>query len=1345
MKAQIIIGSWASKERWRIHILFLLLMLLPIAIFAYSVGRVLRHQAETHAVDESIQLAHISAALAQEDFRENTAFLQSIAARPSFRKAWTEGDQTAIERSLADNQAQSPDFISVAMFALDGTLRATYPAKPNLLNQSFAFRDWFKGVTRQWTPYVSEVYQTLNSPHQLVVAIAVPVRDNTGHPVGVLMGTCAANTIGREAVEPKLEDGWTISLVDQRGHLSGRNNLDAYAAAVDLSHYEPVKRMQNGGSGYGLFVRDGDTVAVRYEPVQPYGWGVLVEQSASTLHQSVGLVERRVWLLAFAFLFVGLAVSMFMGSLYSELEIGNRFIHLSSDLFCISTFDKYFKKLNPSWEKALGFTSQELMARPYTEFVHPDDRELTAVEISRIQNPGTTPLAFENRFLCKDGSYKWLSWNAVAVPAQQLTYAVARDVTERKRADEVLREKAEQLSLLVDGVKDYAVFMLGPSGHVTSWNQGAERIKGYKPDEIMGRNFSCFYPSAEVLNGKPERELQKAIAEGRYEEEGWRIRKDGSQFWANVIITALRDSAGKLRGFSKITRDVTERKRVEGVLQESERRLTLASTSGEVGVWDLDLIADEAWRSLQHDRIFGYESLLPHWGKAVFFDHLFPADRELVKQRFDEAFQTGRLEFECRIIRSDQAVRWISAKGGVFRDGQGQPIRITGVTTDVTERKRVEAVLQESEERHRKLFDNNPHPTWVFDRETLRFLAVNAAAVSKYGYSRDEFLAMTLKDIRPPEDVPALLEAVNALGDEIERHGTWRHRLSNGSVIDVSNTSYPLTFLGRAARVVVVVDVTQAKRAEAERLRFIDNLAVSNRELELRNREVERATKLKSKFLASMSHELRTPLNAIVGFSDLLDEQTAGPLNPKQKRFVNHIKQGSAHLLQLINDILDLSKIEAGQLELRCEDFQIKDTLPEVLSTIRPLAMAKNIQIEQKMEANQHVFADRMRLKQILYNLLSNAVKFTPKSGRIDIDCVDYWDFVRVSVADTGIGIRLEDQKVIFDEFRQVDGAAGTTQEGTGLGLAITKRLVEQLGGKISVESELGKGSRFTFTLPARSSRSQIPPVVEPPSPLIVTGEGRRKPLILVVDDEVTARELIASYLVPDYRIAMAESGEAAVKQARYLRPDAITLDVMMPGGNGFEILAALRIAPETANIPIIIVSIVDQKQVGFALGAVDYLIKPVRKPILLETIRKYVLPQSGEDEAILLVDDDPRALTLLEETLRSAGYETQSVRCGARALEVLSSKLVSAVLLDLLMPGMDGFDVIRHIRQEPTLRELPIFVMTAKSLTKNELAVLTRETQALFNKNSSWQEQLVVEVGRVLQGSKLAKSAGQV
>ncbi|MBZ5665113.1 MAG: response regulator [Acidobacteriia bacterium] len=1067
----------------------MLLLTVPIALFAFSASQVLKQQTERQAAAESTQIAHVSAALVDEHFRLGATLLESIAARRTLGQAWEKSDLDLIAWHLQSAKSLRPDFSFVSMYDLEGRMRAIYPPQPDMLGHSFANRDWYKGVSRLWRPYVSEVYQTAVPPYQLVAAIAVPVCDKQGKPIAILMGADTLDTISQRLAETRIEGGWTILLVDQNGYLAAHRSSNPDMAVAGSGVYEAVKQIQAGQGRNGRLVRDGETRFTSYEAVGQSGWGVVVEQSASVLQQGVWAVERRVWFLGLVFLALGLGLSAFMGSLYSQLETGNRFIKLSVDMFCIIGFDGFFKNLNPSWEKTLGFTTEELMTKPRIQFVHPEDRAFTATEIERLQH-GAVTLSFENRYLCKDGSYKWLLWNAVSAPQQGVIYAVARDITGRKRA---------------------------------------------------------------------------------------------------------------------------------------------------------------------------------------------------------------------------------------------------------------EARVRESEERYRKLFELNPQPTWIYDRETLRFLAVNKAALQNYGYSYEEFLSMTIQDIRPSEDIPALRKSVAALHDGQWECGVWRHRKKDGNVIFVEITSYSFEFSGRPADFVIAVDVTERQRAEKERQEFTERMAAANQELEVRNREVERATRMKSKFLASMSHELRTPLNAIVGFSELLADGTPGDLNAKQKRFVNHIKQGSVHLLQLINDILDLSKIEAGQIELRCEDFLVGDALPEVLSTIRPLAMVKNIQVRQKLETDRPVYADRVRFKQVLYNLLSNAVKFTSKDGSIEIRCYDDGAAVALSVTDTGIGIRPGDQEMVFEEFRQVEGSAGATQEGTGLGLAITKRLVEQQGGKISLKSEFGKGSCFTFTLPHGGTAINGASFIVPTTPLPAAAtESARNPLVLIVDDEVPARELLASYLETEYRVAFANSGAESVKKAQELLPDAITLDVLMPGGSGFETLVALRAAAETAHIPVVIVSILDQQRVGFALGATDYLIKPIHKPTLLETIRKHVAVKTDDDAAILLVDDDPKTLELVEETLRSAGYETQSVRSGARALEVLGSKFVGAVLLDLLMPGMDGFHVIRHVRQEPTLRDLPILVMTAKNLTTKEIELLSQDTQGFLQKSGSWQQQLTAEVGRVLQRRSLTKAAGR-
>jgi len=516
-------------------------------------------------------------------------------------------------------------------------------------------------------------------------------------------------------------------------------------------------------------------------------------------------------------------------------------------------------------------------------------------------------------------------------------------------------------------------------------------------------------------------------------------------------------------------------------------------------------------------------------------------------------------------------------------------------------------------------------------------------------------------------------------------------------------------------------------------------LASANKELELQNREVQRATQLKSQFLASMSHELRTPLNAIIGFSDLLAENTAGTLTDKQGRFVGHVRNGARHLLQLINDILDLSKIESGLLELRCESFSVSEALPEVLSVIRPLAMAKNIRIEQLGE-DTSVYADRVRFKQVLYNLFSNALKFTPEGGAVRVQSAINGNLVRISVTDTGVGIRPEDQQVIFEEFRQASETTRGVKEGTGLGLAITRRLVERQGGTIGVTSDLGKGSCFSFTLP----RGRVVPQLEP-AILSAHDDGtdvrgqHGKPLILVVDDESPARELLASYLETS-----AASGAEVIEKARELRPSAITLDILMPGGSGFETLFKLKNTPDVAHIPVIVVSVVDQKQMGFTLGAAEYLVKPVQKSALLEAVRKHVRPQAGTSSNILVVDDDRETRDLVSDILSSSGYTPHLASSGKEAFLLLSEVHMDAILLDLVMPEMDGFEVLSKIKENPALGVIPVFVVTAKDLTNEEMKLLQRETCALFRKDGSWKTDLLAEVRKALGQSKLARAAVQ-
>jgi len=374
-------------------------------------------------------------------------------------------------------------------------------------------------------------------------------------------------------------------------------------------------------------------------------------------------------------------------------------------------------------------------------------------------------------------------------------------------------------------------------------------------------------------------------------------------------------------------------------------------------------------------------------------------------------------------------------------------------------------------------------------------------------------------------------------------------------------------------------------------------LADAKQQLELRNREVERINQLKNEFLASMSHELRTPLNAIIGFTSLLGEQSAGPLNSEQQSYVTHVARASRHLLDLINDILDLSKIEAGRMELEPEQFPVEDAVREVLSTVRPLARDKSILLAAGGGLGIQVFADRVRFKQILYNLLSNAIKFTPAKGEVRLHSEAAGGQLTVTVSDTGIGIPREEQEAVFQKFHQVGGGTKGIREGTGLGLAITKRLVEEHGGQIRLESEIGHGSRFEVTLPNASLERTAPAGAPDAIPVRPAPSANHNVRIALVEDNSANRLLFEKMLQPIYQVAAYQNGVEALAAFRLAPPDLVLLDIALPGNDGLQVLRQIRADARLRLTPVIAVSahaMSGDREKFLAAGFDQYVAKPV-------------------------------------------------------------------------------------------------------------------------------------------------------
>ena len=493
-----------------------------------------------------------------------------------------------------------------------------------------------------------------------------------------------------------------------------------------------------------------------------------------------------------------------------------------------------------------------------------------------------------------------------------------------------------------------------------------------------------------------------------------------------------------------------------------------------------------------------------------------------------------------------------------------------------------------------------------------------------------------------------------------------------------------------------------------------------------------------------MSHELRTPLNSILGFSDVLLDRTFGDLTEHQERYMKNIYSSGKHLLELINNVLDIAKIEAGKYEMVYETFSVDDVIGEVINIMKSLAENKFIEIFVSIgEGVSAITADRVKLKQVLYNLLSNAIKFTPEGGMVRVDAAKEQpmnsgtsgygsdlEFVRFSVQDTGIGIGPEDKEKIFDEFEQASSTFSKKYGGVGLGLALSKKLVELHGGGITVESNLGEGSTFTFILPVMSPVSEVAEAEDTEAvSLNFPWVKEEAPLILVVEDDLSTAELLTLHLTQSgYKVAHAFNGEEALEKARALQPFAITLDVLLPKKDGWEVLQELKSDQKTAAIPVIIHSIVDNKDLAFALGATDYLLKPLDREALISKLEEITITKGKRrlPISVLIIESEDEVTNYLKEIFEPQGFLIYTAANGKRGIELASALRPAVILLDFTLADMLGYDVIKEIKENHSTKEIPIFILTERDISVEDRLTLVGKIERIVQKYAFDTKELV-------------------
>lgn len=947
---------------------------------------------------------------------------------------------------------------------------------------------------------------------------------------------------------------------------------------------------------------------------------------------------------------------------------------------------------------------------------------------------------------------------------------------------------------------------------IMTMNPAAETMLGYQEAQIAGQPILLLFELPNAGTYQPGHAqiaalVAEVVAAGRPFQVRGR-RSDGTTFPLEGVITEV--CSGPEHFYTATFHDITEREQANLALRQAEEKYRSIFENAIEGIFQTTPDGRYISANPALARIYGYDT--PEEMVATLTQierqlYVLPTRRaEFIRQIEEFGSVT---DFESETYRKDGSTIWIAENARAVRDAEGNLLYYEGSVEDITQRKRTEAELRQ---RNAYLATLNQTTLAMMNRlelsELIEIIITRAGEIlgTNHGYLYLYQPAEQTIEVKFAVGVfsrylghrlypgEGLAGSVWQLGEPVvvENYEEWSGRsfafsetpfgavvgvpLKSGTQVigvlgmahadsDRRFTEEEVEMLCRFAELAsIALDnaqlYTAAQQELAERKR-------AEAELQQAKEAAEAASRAKSVFLANMSHELRTPLNAIIGYSEMLQEEAHDLGYEDFDPDLEKIRTAGHHLLALINNILDLSKIEAGRMDLYLEPFEVADLIHEVVTTAQPLVEKNGNRLEVQCTPDVGVMvADLTKVRQAILNLLSNAAKFT-ENGTVTLTvqrhAADGNDQVSFQVADTGIGMTPAQLQNLFKEFTQADASTTRKYGGTGLGLALSRRFCQMMGGDITATSQVNQGSIFTITLPSEVSAevyeaplSERVPAAPPEHPASADGTHPPQPApplrsVLVIDDDPIARELITRGLIREgFQVKTAATGAEGLRIAREVRPDAITLDVLMPEMDGWDVLLALKSDPDLADIPVVMLSMISDKNYGFTLGATDYLTKPIDRKQLVTVLSRYLAApaKTGAETTpgyVLVVEDDQATREMLRRTLEREGWQVVEAENGRVALQQVAQQQPLLILLDLMLPELDGFEVIHELHTSAVNRTIPVVVVTALDLTSSERQRLSGYVEEVLQKGTSNREDLLDNVRNLVVACMRQRHTGVV